>query len=181
MEWKRSSRAAGLAAVAAAGLVTAAGPVMADTEQFRDARGDTGSMTDIGRVLVEHGGGVARLTVDVRVGKLDLGDQTTVWVNTRSRDSGPEYRLRVVPNSEVRPLRAVETWNDGGDAVRCAGLTARSNALGNERVRISIPRHCLDRPARVRIGVRHRFATPSDPERSDRAPARHGFFGWVHR
>ena len=42
-----------------------------------------------------------KIRVKARVGDYNIGSHFSFWLDTDSDDPGPEYRIKVVPNSEV--------------------------------------------------------------------------------
>ncbi len=176
------ARIAVAAGTAALVLSSTVGPADADTRRFRDRAGDTGVESDLTRVVVDHGGRSGRrLVVRVAVGDLAPADSFVFFVEARRRDAGPEYLVRLSPNSTGPALRRIEGWRDvgSGAAVRCRGLSGRADAFGPDRIQVSVPRTCLQTPRRVRVGIRAYFRYP---ERVvvDWAPRRRGLFGRVH-
>ena len=173
------------AAAIATGLVLSclAGPTAADTRRFRDRVGETGVESDLTRVFVNHGArGGRRLVVAVAVGNLGPSDTFAVFIEARRRNAGPEYLLRLRPNSTGPSLRRIAGWGDvgSGEGVRCKGLRGQADAFGADRIRVSVPRTCVQTPRRVRIGIQARYRYP-DEVIVDWAPKRRSLFGTVHR
>ena len=88
--------------------------------------------------------------------------------------------MLVLPNSDGFHLEEVKSWDGPSPAVRCRGLRVRANAHGPEKMSISVPRLCLDRPARVRISVHAKFLYASRIV-VDWGPGKHRWFGWVRK
>ena len=171
-------------AVLAAGLVLtcAVAPAEADTRRFRDRAGETGVESDITRVSVTNGArGGRRLVVKAAVGDLAPEDSFLFFVDTRRRNAGPEYLVRLRPNSTGPLLRRIAGWGDvgSGHAVRCRGLRGKADAFGRDRVQVSVPRRCVHTPRQVRIGIQARFPYPNRVI-VDWAPKRRSTFGRVH-
>jgi len=178
---RRLGRRTAVAALCVAvALPVLGGPAAADVRVFRDRSGDTGVGSDVTRVRVDHGGGSGRVRVATRVGDLSTDDVITLFIDVRRRDGGPEYVVRVQPNSAGPVLRAIERWRGRGAVVRCPRLRARADAFGPDRVAISVPRGCIRRPGRVRVAVRARFGYPNRVV-VDWAPRKHRLFGPVPR
>ncbi len=126
--------AAGGVAVAAslATVVATAQPAAADTTTFNDGGGH------LTTVRVDHGDNIR---VKARVGDYNIGSHFSFWLDTDSDDPGPEYRIKVYPNSEVLPIRDVENFADTGSAIEC-DYRAKADAYGSKYV-------THPRPARV--------------------------------
>ena len=163
--------AAGSVAVAAslATVVATAQPAAADVKTFTD-RG--GYLTT---VRVRHGAENIRVKADV--GDYNVGSHFSFWLDTDGDDPGPEYKIKVYPNTEVLPIRRVETFADNGSGIDC-NYRASANAHGSDYVSVIVPRRCVGTPDRIRVSVRANYYIPG-PNVVDWGPARKKFFGWV--
>jgi hypothetical protein len=117
------------------------------------------------------------ILVKARVGDYNDGSHFSFWLDTDSDDRGPEYRIKVYPNSEVLPIQAVESFSGPGTAIEC-DYRASADAHGSRYVRIVIPRSCLGSPDRVRVSVRANYSVPG-PNVVDWGPGRKKYFSWV--
>ena len=162
--------AAGGVAVAAslATVVATAQPAAADSTTFSDGGGH------LTTVRVDHGNDIR---VKARVGDYNIGSHFSFWLDTDSDDPGPEYKIKVYPNSEVLPIRAVENFADTGSDIDC-DYRASADAHGSDYVSIKVPRSCLGTPDRIRVSVRANYSIPG-PNVVDWGPARKKFFDWV--
>ena len=162
--------AAGGVAVAAslATVVATAQPATADSTTFNDGGGH------LTTVRVDHGNDIR---VKARVGDYNIGSHFSFWLDTDSDDAGPEYKIKVYPNSEVLPIRAVENFADTGSEIDC-DYRAKADAYGSKYVSIRVPRDCLGTPDRIRVSVRANYYIPG-PNLVDWGPGRKKFFGWV--
>lgn len=123
-------------------------------------------------VRVRHGAENLRVKADV--GAYEVGSRFVFWLDTDSDDPGPEYKISVFPNSEVAPLKAVETFADSGSDVSC-DYRASADAFGAHVVTIVVPRSCLGTPDAVGVSIKARYAVPG-PNVTDYGPARQEFF-----
>ena len=166
-------------ALVGAGLLA---PAAANSRTFHDAAGDTATaQSDLTRVLVRNGGpSGTRVYSSAQVGDLAPGDRTTFWIDTKASNPGPEYKALVLPNSDGFHLEKVNSWDGPSPGVQCRGLRARADAAGPDKVSISVPRRCMDRPARVRLSlhVKYSYATRNVV---DWGPGKHRWFGWVRK
>jgi len=163
--------AAGSVAVAAslATVVATAQPAVAAVKTFTD-RG--GYLTT---VRVRHG--AENIRVKAHVGDYNVGSHFSFWLDTDGDDPGPEYKIKVYPNTEVLPIRRVESFADNGSGIDC-NYRASANAHGSDYVSVIVPRHCVGTPDRIRVSVRANYYIPG-PNAVDWGPARKKFFGWV--
>ena len=93
----------------------------------------------------------------------DSGVFTTVtfWIDVDRADRGPEFVVDVIPNAGGMRLLSVEGWNRGDrQAQACPGMRARADVFTDGPVALSVPRSCLDGPARVRGAVKAVGETP---------------------
>ena len=163
--------AAGSVAVAAtlATVVLTVEPAAADVETFTDRGGH------LTTVRIRHG--AENIRVKARVGDYNAGSHFSFWLETDSDDPGPEYKIKVYPNSEVVPIRRVESFADAGSAIDC-DYRASADAHGSDYVSILLPRSCVGTPDRIRVSVRANYFIPG-PNLVDWGPGRKKFFGWV--
>ena len=173
----RRAAAAMLAGVAALALTS--GPAQAETRTFHD--GVKADGPDVKWARVNHG--KTRVNVRSDVGVISLGDLYTLWIDTRSSDPGPEYKMEMSPNSDDLGLRAVETFKSRGTAVEDCNFQAQADAFGDTpEIYFSVPRACIGNPKKVRISLRARFMDPEDSSYSyDWLPKARAFTGWVAR
>ena len=125
-------------------------------------------------VRVSHGDDIL---VKARVGDYNDGSHFSFWLDTDSDDRGPEYRIKVYPNSEVLPIQSVESFSGAGSAIDC-DYQAKADAFGSKYVSIVVPRECVGLPDRVRVSVRANYSVPG-PNVVDWGPGRKKFFSWV--
>lgn len=162
------------AALAVATSLTSA-PASADVRDFADPPRAAPGAIDIRNVRVDNA--TARpssIIVRVRLRDIDFGDGMTVYVDTRPRNAGPEYKIEAFADSEF-VLRRVDTWAARGRNVRCDDDRV-SMTQSSRRARFVFPRTCVANPGRVRIAV-HAFREGS----SDWAKARRTWLGFVRR
>jgi hypothetical protein len=168
------------AASAAAASLVVAGPASARTIVFHDRTGDTDAPSDITRVVVDNATHGSRVIVTARMGNMIAGDSATLWLDTAPRNAGPEYTLRIYPESDGFALRRVGTFAARGHAVRCTGLRAHALTGFHVTDRFSVPRACLRHPGKVRVAIKGRYQYATRIV-TDWAPRHHHFFGWVRR
>jgi len=166
-------RRAGLSAtvlLAVGALVTTltAPPAAAATATVPDPTGDSGQGVDLVALDVRHATPKApnRLVLRARhtgLPDFDSGVFTTVifWIDVDRADHGPEFVVDVIPNAGGMRLLSVEGWNRGDRRVQpCQGMRARADVFTDGPVTLSVPRGCLDDPARVRGAVKAVGETP---------------------
>ena len=163
--------AAGGVAVAAslATVVATAQPAAADVQTFTDRGGH------LTTVRVRHG--AENIRVKAHVGDYNVGSHFSFWLDTDGDDPGPEYKIKVYPNTEVLPIRRVERFGDNGTDIDCK-YRASASAHDSEYVSIVVPRSCVGTPDRIRVSVRANYYIPG-PNVVDWGPTRKKFFGWV--
>jgi hypothetical protein len=172
-EQAMSIRRAGLSAtvlVGVAALVTAltATPAAAAKATVPDPTGDSGQGVDLVALDVRHStlNTPNRLVLRARhtgLPDFDSGVFTTVtfWIDVDRADHGPEFVVDVIPNAGGMRLLAVEGWSRADRQVEaCPGMRARADVFTDGPVRLSVPRSCLDDPARVRGAVKAVGETP---------------------
>jgi hypothetical protein len=98
--------------------------------------------------------GPRALTVDVHHRRRLSADD--LWIDSREGDPGPEYRVRLIANSDyAKPLRRVESFStENGRPWRCHPV--RLHADDHEPGAVShirLPQHCLSGPGPVRVHV----------------------------
>jgi hypothetical protein len=165
----RAAVAGTLALLAFAATLT---PAHADVVAFRDKGGH------LTTVKVSHSN--HRVAVKAHVGKMDIGDYFTVWLDTDSDNPGPEYKTEVYPNSDGLSVLRVGNFGDDGRRMRCDGFRAAADVSGPRTVKISVPRSCIGDPDRVRVSVRAHYDV-AGPNLVDWGPTTRAFFGWVWR
>lgn len=172
------------AAVPAAALIAvslvATSPAHAQRETFSDPADAAGPVSDIRRVVVNNATTRNRVAVRADMGAVILGDSAILWLDTKRADAGPEYKVRLYPESDGFTLRRVNSFAGKGHAVRCSGMRLRAAAGQHQTFTWSFPRSCLKNPGKVRATVRARWLFASRVV-IDWAPGYHRFTGWVAR
>lgn len=130
---------------------------------------------DIGKVRINHGPRVVRLTVLPAKGG-QLADFYDFWVDTKPRNRGPEYvgtvSLEVVPTADVRHTGRFGHFGPVSCEVRTASYDPDA-----QTVKVVFPRRCFGKPARLRVSTQ----SSMEYENADWAPARRVFGPWVPR
>ena len=121
------------------------------------------------KVVLEHTGGQKKAAVDL-----------TYWLDTKSRNAGPEYRVWFAANADGFQFRRVDTWRDRGTEVECARFGAKADAFSDDPFVMWVHRSCVGDPRKVRVGVRAR-AFEDGATAVDWVPAKRQFSGWVRR
>ena len=147
-------------------MAATAQPAAADIAIFNDGGGH------LTTVRVRHGS--ENLRVKANVGAYQIPSHFTFWLDTDRDDPGPEYKIKVYPNSEVLPIRAVESFADTGSEISC-DYRASADAFSSTYVTIVVPRSCIGTPDAVGVSVKARYAVPG-PNETDYGPARKKFF-----
>ena len=153
----------------------AAAPAAANMRHFDDPVGDTKAHNDIKWVEVANGGATGKhLVVRVKLGEIEPGDGERIFVDTRAKDPGPEWRMLGWADSEWR-LERVENWDSPGTVVACPGRVSLTDnrTVGFWRTR----RACLGVGDKVRVSVRMQEDT--SPQH-DWAAGYRTFLGWVN-
>jgi len=166
-------------AIAAASLFTAAAialPAYAESRTFHDKVGDTGVSGDLKTVRVNHS--EHRLIVVARTGNLLKAEYVTVWFDTKSGNAAPEYKVVVRANSDGLQLNRIKAFGQEGTKVSCDGLRIAADVYSSDKIRVSVPRSCLEHPDKVRVSLRGRYIY-AQRIIDDWAPAERKFFGWV--
>lgn len=175
-----------LATTTTLALATAS-PASAGQITVRDPRGDSGvdfgggtTSGDVTSLTVQHTS--RRVIVTVRV--VAEPDWYTARLDTRSARSGAEFEIDFGLDYYAQPVRPYISIysNVTHRKVSCAGKQSAALRSSSGRVighRISVPRSCLGRPARVRAGLR----TNEEGGYLDFAPGstRWGWSPWVRR
>ena len=164
------------AALSVATLAATAAPASANVKRFEDPVGDSKAHNDIRWVVLNNGGPTGeRLQVRIRMTDVQYGDQLRVFVDTRSNNPGPEWRMTAYPDSEW-VLHRVDTWDSPGTVTYCPGRVRFTEPRDIARWRTS--RDCLSVGDKVRVAVR--VQEGSSPQH-DWARAYRMFLGWVAR
>ena len=132
-----------------------AGP---STQVFNDPVGDAPRAIDITRVSVTKSASKKKIFVTLS-GRNFKGNRTQIadtYFDTRRKDGGPEFRLTAFSRNDGDSrkglfLLATERWS-GGQRVRCGGALARFNT-GRDKIRLAVPKACLERPKAVRVNT----------------------------
>jgi len=121
-----------------------------------------------------------RSKVVVRVIQEDVrdGDNISVYLDTRRRDRGPEYRLAARFGSEYT-LARLETWTRATRFLDCRDNITLNESSSTDRTRVVLPRKCLGGPGRVRAAVF--VERDSGAGSHDWAKARRTWLKWVRR
>jgi hypothetical protein len=157
-----------LVGVAALVTVLTATPAAAAKVTVPDPTGDSGQGVDLVALDVRHStiNTPNRLVLRARhtgLPDFDSGVFTTVtfWIDVDRADRGPEFVVDVIPNAGGMRLLAVEGWGRADKRVQpCPGMRARADVFTDGPVRLSVPRSCIDDPARVRGAVKAVGETP---------------------
>ena len=163
---RRRTRAATLltALTLIATPVVAAGSAHAASWSHKDARGDVMRMsiaddgavvkdpsdkaTDITRISVNHGPGKVTVTLKVR----DVQGGDTALVGRLVTPEG-DYLVTVMRSPDLRMFSIANLAGDEDDyAVPCRGKKVSFDTR-RDRIRLTIPRTCLESPAWVRAGA----------------------------
>jgi hypothetical protein len=157
-----------------AGLVTAQS-AQADIQNFSDVGGHITS------VRVSHGRSTVGITA--RDAEMTLGTYYHFWIDTNSRNPGPEYKAEVYPNSDGIYLKRVGNFASRGIIFHCDGLRATADVFGEEYAKVIIPRSCIGGPRRVRVSVVGYYDENNDQRIDvvDWAPGEERFYSWVNR
>jgi hypothetical protein len=110
---------------------------------------DGGPRTAISSIEVRNGQSV--LKVDVRHRGLLYGDR--LWIDTRGDDTGPEYELAMIANSDAGGFWRVETFKLSSESGwKCRGIRMHSDNYEPGSVsHFAIPQSCLEGPGSVRV------------------------------
>ena len=165
-------RAIGVAASALLAGFVLAPSAQADIMTFPDVGGHITS------VRVSHG--PATVGVTANDAEMEFTTRYEFWLDTNPNDPGAEYRVDVIPNSEVLPLMKVANFDSPGIKTKCDGLRVQADAGDGETqfAKIIVPRSCMGTPSKVRVSV---VGIYSDPDVVDWAPGEERFYPWVNR
>ncbi len=168
----RITRGATLLALSLLASFAALQPAHADTRTFVDKG------AHLTTVKVSHG--ASNVTVKANVGPMTFGSYFTFWLDTNAKNSGPEYKMVIYPNSDGMSVLRVGNFTDAGRSIRCDGFRASADIFGPQVVSITVPRSCIGYPRKVRVSVRAYYDVPG-LNVIDWAPGKRQFFCWVHR
>jgi hypothetical protein len=149
-------------AVAAAGAglaITAVGvaaPAYAERAKIKDPADASASLTDIRRVVVDHGPKALRVKVgftDLRAKSDGGGSSLAIFLDTDDSKAGPEFKLGsgLQRGTDYQLLR-VRKWKVAGAPLTCGhhvGLDFDADVL-----RFRAARPCLGDPSTVRVAVK---------------------------
>lgn len=142
-----------LAAAAAGALVLTVAPAAwAGTVSYDDDVGDTGSRSDIRRVVVEHVHTADRLTVTTRLTKVVYGAELAIFIDSRPRNAGPEWKISAYADSEWALMR-VDGWRDDGMPGPTCGRVSYSMDTDHPVARATLPSSCIRLHRDVRVSV----------------------------
>ena len=165
-------------AIAVAASTLIAGAVLAPS-----AHADIMTFPDVGghitSVRVSHG--PATVGVTANDAEMEFDTRYEFWLDVNPNDPGAEYRVDVLPNTEVLPLMKVANFDSPGIKVKCDGLRVQADASDGDETpfaRIIVPRSCMGTPSRVRVSV---VGFYEDQDLLDWAPGQRRFYPWVHR
>lgn len=150
-------RAIGVVAAVLTLALVATPAAMAGTVSFNDEVGDTASRSDIRRVVAEHVHTADRLRVTTRLSEVVIGVELAVFIDSRPRNAGPEWKVSAYPDSEWALLR-VDGWRDDGIPVRTCGRVSYGLDADRPVARATLPSSCLRLHRDVRVSVRVRDA-----------------------
>jgi len=162
----------------------AAGAALAGAVLAPSAHADIATFPDVGghitSVRVSHG--PATIGVTAYDAEMTFGTYYEFWLDTNPSDPGAEYRVDVLPNSEVLPLMKVANFNSPGIKVKCDGLRVLADASDGDETpfaKIIVPRSCMGTPSQVRVSVVGFY--DENPDVVDWAPGGERFYPWVNR
>jgi hypothetical protein len=164
-------------------IAVAASSLFAGVVLAPSAQADIVTFPDVGghitSVRVSHG--PTTVGVTAYDAEMEFTTRYEFWLDTNPNDPGAEYRVDVIPNSEVLPLMKVANFDSPGIKITtCGGLRVQADA-GNEDAqfaKIIVPRSCMGTPSKVRVSV---VGIYSDPDVVDWAPGEERFYPWVNR
>ena len=146
-------------ALAVAAIAAVAGPALAATSSFTDARGDMSQGADIRRVWVDNGATKLRINVVHRdlVRSFRSGSSLSVFIDTDRARTGPEFVFvaGTFEGADYALLPADGFRMKGNRQVPLHGGTAQMRVdYADDIARIRIDRVVLDNPGRVRVEVK---------------------------
>ena len=127
----------------------ATAPAHAATAAIRDQIGDAPARYDLGRVSVSNEPPGLSLTAKVR----DLSrNGTQIFIANVTPASGASYYATTIRRANGTVVdKLVRFGEDGPDNLRC-DVSSRWQ-IGRSRIRMTIPRSCLDEDRRVSVNV----------------------------
>jgi hypothetical protein len=180
----RPLRIAGRLAVASALAVTTVGvmaPAFAERTAVKDPADATASLTDIRKVVADHG--PKRVLVKVRFTDLqptsDGGPSSIgIFLDTDGTRRGPEFMLGsgLQQGTDYQLVR-MRKWKLVGEALSCAHKVALDYEADVLRFRASRP--CLDDPEQVRVAVKMTDLYDASHPVVDWLKGRREFTGWL--
>ena len=111
-------------------------------------------------------------------GRIRVGQNYYIWIDTTRRKAGPEFFFGFIPWSEVGSLQRVSGFGDKDKTItKCQKV---DGGVNEDRAVIGwgIAGACLGSPKRVRVSVQ--FVRPNGTD-ADWAPAFRSFYPWVPR
>ena len=132
-------------------IVAPIGMAQAATISIDDDSGDTGSRSDIRKVVVEHTN--TKLLVKARLDEVVVGVEYAVFIDTRRNNPGPEWLISAYPDSEWVIMR-VSGWDDNGEPGPQCGRARYSLESDPAVAKVRLPTSCLGMRDRVRVAVR---------------------------
>lgn len=143
---------------------------LAATISYDDTVGETRSRSDIKRVVVEHQRRENRLSVKARLTKVVYGVEFAVYLDTRRRNSGPEWKISGYADSEWGILK-IKGWRDKGRPGPVCGRARYSKSTDAPVARVRIPTKCV----KIRSSVRVAVAMVDSRNGTDWVPRRRSF------
>lgn len=173
-----------LAAVTAltAGSLAVAGGAVAETGGYDDVHGDmAGHGADIYDVQVVNGKRVrVRITHDDLVRSYKSGASARVFIDTDKDRHGPEFVfLAGLFEGTDYSLSRAEHWKPTGEALTCSYSMKLDYA--DDVTTIWMDRDCLDKPGKVRVGVRTGGVLDDGTVVRDWLKVKRAFTPWVKR
>lgn len=141
-----------MAAATAALILSPLLPAAAATGTFIDERGETNARSDIRRYVVRHSRVDNRLSVRIKLSRVILGTELTVFLDSRHHNPGPEWAMTAYPDSEW-VIKRVSGWDDNGETVSCSGSVKYTEST-RPVARWRTHRKCLDLGRYVRVAIR---------------------------
>jgi hypothetical protein len=163
-------RLLGCMLLTAAAVVSWAPVALGDSISYDDRVGETTSRSDIKRVVVDHRHQKERLSVRARLTKVVYGVEFAVYLDTRRKNKGPEWKIWAYADSEWGILK-VRGWNDQGRQGPVCGRASYTKSTDSVVARVTIPTKCL----RIRSSVRVAVATIDPRNGTDWVPHRKTF------
>lgn len=145
----------------------------AATTTYLDPSGDTGARSDIRRVQVDNSRATDLFRVRVRVDRVILGTDVSVYVDLNRKNRGPELRMSAAPDSEWA-LSRVKGWKDRGKRIALCGKVRFSTDF-KPVVVWRTTRTCVNLQGKARVAVKLR----DKGHGTDWAPAPRRFYPGV--